>query len=79
MKDEKTLYELSLIHDWHDKWSVRHPYNGQQMPTSSRLGSTLISHPIDSSKLAESTRATLQGKSKPFSPSGETLSLLSKF
>jgi len=79
MNDEKTLYELSQIPDWHNKWSVKHPYNGQQMPTSSRLGSTLISHPADSSKLAESTRATLQGKSEPFSPSGETLSLLSKF
>ena len=74
----KSLYELSQNSDWHNKWSVRHPYNGQQMPTSSRLGSMLISHPVDSSRLVESTRATLKGKSEPFSPSEETLSRILK-
>jgi len=77
MKD-KSLYELSQNPDWYDKWCVKHPYNGQQVPITSRLGSTLISNPVDCSRLAESTRATLQGKSEPFSPSGETLSIISK-
>lgn len=77
MKD-KSLYELSQNPEWHNKWSVRHLYGRGDMPASSRLGSILISHPSDCSNLAESTRATLQGKSKPFSPSKETLAHITK-
>lgn len=78
MKD-KSLYELSQNPAWKEKWQIRHRDFGANIPLTTPLGRAIISNPLDSRKLVESTYALRQGQSKPFTLSNETISLISKF